>query len=115
MILIIKQTMRYWQERIVLIGMNKVPVKGIPSFLPPSTNLKFIRHENWYIIRLYNISYNVLLSLGRDNLLDKDLVLLDINSLAKLLCIMIYIAFLLDYYIIIRKTERMLMTKQKEK
>ena len=95
-------------------NINKLPTKGIPSFLPPSSNLKFIEY-NWYIIRLYNISYNVLLSLGRDNLLDKDLVLLDKNSLAKLLCIMIYIAFLLDYYIIIRKTERMLMTKQKEK
>ena len=31
------------------IGMSKVPVNGIPSFLPPSTNLKFYRHENWYI------------------------------------------------------------------
>ena len=35
--------------------MSKVPVNGIPSFLPPSTNLKFYRHENWYIIKLYNI------------------------------------------------------------
>ena len=55
--------------------MSKVPVKGIPSFLRPSTNLKFYRHENWYIIRLYNIRYNVLLgSLGRGNLLKHDIL-----------------------------------------
>ena len=53
------------EERIVLIGMNKVPVKGIPSFLPPSTNLKFYKHDILYIIiRRSLYCYNNLINCG---------------------------------------------------
>ena len=37
--------------------MNKIPVKGIPSFLPPSSNLEFIDIK-------YRIGYHILVVLN---------------------------------------------------